>query len=79
MPEALVPKDEMLERCVAMFRAKLQSALDNGQRVRMTVRDGASTPTVPMRVFQHQSLAQLLTKTEPDGSFELHVYIEPKR
>lgn len=80
MPEAIVPKNDAVDRVVDMFRHKLQSAVDNGQRIRMDARDHGSTrKVIPERVFERASFAELLTQVEPDGGWELHVYIEPKR
>lgn len=78
MPDALVPTDDAIDRVVAMLRARLKSAFTNGQRVRLTAREGASG-RVPLSVFEHAPVSDLLKAVESDGSYELHVYIEPKR
>jgi len=79
MKTVAAPKDETIERLVTMFRERLESAIANGQRVRMSARDGGSSKTMPMDALARRSLVDLLSDVEPDGSFELHVYIEPKR
>jgi hypothetical protein len=79
MEQALVPTQDAIDRVVASFRSRLESALANGQRVRMTARERASTQrAIPADVFARVPLAELLTTVESDGSYELHVYIEPR-
>jgi hypothetical protein len=78
MPDAIVPANDAVDRVVAMFRARLEAAFANGQRVRMSAREGTSSRAVSVNEFAHSPLSDLLTRAEPDGSFELHVYIEPK-
>lgn len=74
MPEVLVPRDDAIDRVVATLRERLESALKNGQRVRIDARDRASSPLMPMNA----SLQELLLDTQPDGSFQFHLYIEAK-
>ena len=79
MPQALTTSDDAVDRLVAMFRARLDAAFRNGQRVRMSAREGTVSQTMPVAECARRPLSDLLTRAEPDGSFELHVYIEPKR
>lgn len=78
MPEAIAPKNEAIDRLVTMFRDRLESAFANGQRVTMSAREGARSRTIPTTTFEQTSLTKLLQAVRPDGSFELHVYIDPK-
>lgn len=79
MPEALTTSDDAIERLVTMFRERLESAVRNGQRIRMDQRDRARSRPLPMHFAANAPLDQLLSACEPDGSWEFHVYIEPKR
>lgn len=74
--EALVPKTEAIDRVLSMLRKRIESAFANGQRVRMDAREGMRPMKVStsLRFASHPYFSQ---KPEPDGSFDLHLWIEP--
>jgi len=62
MPEALVPSQDVIDRLLAELRRRLELAVAQKQKVRAHVRAG----------MQRGSL------TEEDGSFDFHLFIDPK-
>lgn len=78
MPEGLAPLDDVLDRVLAEIRKRIEDARSNGQRVKIDARDYGRA-TMSFRDFRKKSVLEVLAEVEPNGGFELHIYIEPKR
>lgn len=77
MDQAIVPTADAIERVLNMLRARLESAMRNGQRVRMDAREGGN-----MRVHEKvigRARVRDITPFSLDGRYELHIYIDRKR
>ena len=71
MPEvlALVPSAEVIERLLTELRRRLELAVEQKQKVRVHVHAG-----MKRQVWQ----PGVSVVPEEDGSFDFHLYIEPK-